>query len=591
MNTAECLLKLCLEMPKLTVKRVKTLPATPNGVQCNCALCDGHIMKMSATTSVAIPPRKYARIDPARKKHNTLGEYTILMACGTFCTNIKIPSDSSYNTLENMRCSVPACLPDTITDRYSGKRSGLRNMCKMRSINACRMPSLSDPTLDPRSCAIPDMLRSCLTVDGRPIRVGDKVLFTRQPTESYESIVVLTVVHFIDCPCLCINTNVLDTVLRGDDDGDDLNAFPLTRLAAKDADLVAVPGKADTAEHDTVLITADDFESIYTTSDPGYLGDGIAKLIKLGILSHSQISAFRGSKYNECDRITVGSSNRCVFQSMQPQRWSHAVSLENIVHVATSDSIKGVVGENTRLLRNNLAPLQISGQNILWNGSVIGTVDTSNTGMNSKWVGLRLALRFGRMAQGELMSRHKLFAQGLQPSNVLNMMLGIQQSSGYNDTLVFNVTSWKWIPNTAISRAVDTYLRTVRLKDMPNNLNWIRVASGLKVAAVRNSNRLDPPQGSTFCKITTGMTDMPRWGVLAAMFVCFEMTSVEFQCLAMAILSGNFPVDVRQSNVSWTHLASAYPKRLLSDELGSNVGMISDTRYDLTAAKLLRRWS
>ena len=591
MYAADCLLKLCFEMPKLTVERITTLPATPNGVQCNCALCDGHIMKMSRSATVAIPPRKYARIDPAGKRHNTLGEYTIIMACGTYGTNIRAPFDNSYTVLEDVKCDVPVGLPSTIADRYSGKRSGLRNMCKMRSINACRMPSLSDPTLDARSCALPDILRSCLTVDGRPIKIGDKVLFTRQPTESYESIVVLTVVRFIDCPCLCINTNVLDTVLRGDDDGDDLNAFPLTRLASKDEDLVAIPARVNVANRDAVFMTVNDFRSIYAAPDSGYLGSGILRLIEFGILSHTQVDAFRSSKYNKCEQITVGSSNRCVFQSMQPHRQDHVGSLENIVHVATSDSLKGVVGENTRLLRNNLAPLQINGREVLWNGTIIGTVDNSNTGMASKWVGLRLALRFGRMAQGELMSRHKLFAQGLQPSNVLNMMLGIQQGSGYNDTLVFNVTRWSWIPNTAKSKAVNKYLQSVRVIDMPNDLSWIRIANGLKVAAVVKSRKVNPPEGSTFCKITTGMTNMPRWGVLAAMYTCFEMTSIEFQCLAMAVLSGNFPVDVRESNVSWTHMASAYPKRLLNNELGDNIGKTSDTRYDLTAAKLLRRWS
>lgn len=34
-----------------------------------------------------------------------------------------------------------------------------------RSINAYRMPSLSDQLLSPRYCALPDILRSCLTVD------------------------------------------------------------------------------------------------------------------------------------------------------------------------------------------------------------------------------------------------------------------------------------------------------------------------------------------------------------------------------------------------------------------------------------------
>ena len=345
---ADCLLKLCFEMPKLTVERITTLPATPNGVQCNCALCDGHIMKMSRSATVAIPPRKYARIDPAGKRHNTLGEYTIIMACGTYGTNIRAPFDNSYTVLEDVKCDVPVGLPSTIADRYSGKRSGLRNMCKMRSINACRMPSLSDPTLDARSCALPDILRSCLTVDGRPIKIGDKVLFTRQPTESYESIVVLTVVRFIDCPCLCINTNVLDTVLRGDDDGDDLNAFPLTRLASKDEDLVAIPARVNVANRDAVFMTVNDFRSIYAAPDSGYLGSGILRLIEFGILSHTQVDAFRSSKYNKCEQITVGSSNRCVFQSMQPHRQDHVGSLENIVHVATSDSLKGVVGENTR---------------------------------------------------------------------------------------------------------------------------------------------------------------------------------------------------------------------------------------------------
>ena len=90
------------------------------------------------------------------------------------------------------------------------------------------------------------------------------MMFTRQPTESYESIVVLFIEKFIDCPCLCVDSCVLDSVLRGDNDGDDFYAFPLTRLAA----IVAVPRQAGIVDsHDTVLLTMNDFAALYAQAE------------------------------------------------------------------------------------------------------------------------------------------------------------------------------------------------------------------------------------------------------------------------------------------------------------------------------------
>ena len=65
---------------------------------------------------------------------------------------------------------------------------------------------------------------------------------------------------------------------------------------------------------------------------------------------------------------------------------------------------------------------------------------------------LRLALRLGRIAQGELMSRHKLFAQGLKSANILNLMIGIEHHTGSNDTLAFRITFAKWMPEIAVAR-------------------------------------------------------------------------------------------------------------------------------------------
>ena len=104
-----------------------------------CALCDGHIIQTSRDTIVAMPPRKYARIDPAGKQNNTLGEYAIVMVCGIYGTKLRMSTDKSYDECRLVNCNVPTSLPSNMAERYSGKRSGLRNMCKMRSINACRI--------------------------------------------------------------------------------------------------------------------------------------------------------------------------------------------------------------------------------------------------------------------------------------------------------------------------------------------------------------------------------------------------------------------------------------------------------------------
>ena len=70
---------------------------------------------------------------------------------------------------------------------------------------------------------------------------------------------------------------------------------------------------------------------------------------------------------------------------------------------------------------------------------------------------------------------------------------------------------------------------------------------------------------------------MPRWDVLVALYVCFEMSIVE--SLAIAVMPGKFPVDVNASKLSWTHLASAYPRRLVTSSVGDNVIAIADTPY------------
>ena len=44
-------------------------------------------------------------------------------------------------------------------------------------------------------------------------------------------------------------------------------------------------------------------------------------------------------------------------------------------------------------------------------------------------------------------------------------------------------------------------------------------------------------------------------------------------------MPGKFPVDVNASKLSWTHLASAYPRRLVTSSVGDNVIAIADTPY------------
>ena len=79
----------------------------------------------------------------------------------------------------------------------------------------------------------------------------------------------------------------------------------------------------------------------------------------------------------------------------------------------------------------------------------------------------------------------------------------------------------------------------------------------------------------TLCKVTKGLVSMPRWDVLVALYVCFEMSIVE--SLAIAVMPGKFPVDVNAYKLSWTHLASAYPRRLVTSSVGDNVTAIADT--------------
>ena len=69
------------------------------------------------------------------------------------------------------------------------------------------------------------------------------------------------------------------------------------------------------------------------------------------------------------------------------------------------------------------------------------------------------------------------------------------------------------------------------------------------------------------CKVTKGLVSMPRWDVLVALNVCFEMSIVE--SLAIAVMPG----------MSMPHLASAYPRGLISSSVGDNVITIADTPY------------
>ena len=71
---------------------------------------------------------------------------------------------------------------------------------------------------------------------------------------------------------------------------------------------------------------------------------------------------------------------------------------------------------------------------------------------------------------------------------------------------------------------------------------------------------------SNLCKVTKGLVNMPRWDVLVALYVCFEMSIVE--SLAIAVMPG----------MSMPHLASAYPRGLISS-VGDNVITIADTPY------------
>ena len=85
-----------------------------------CALCDGHIIQTSRHSIVAMPPRKYARIDPVGKQNNTLGEYAIVMVCGIYGTKLRMSTDKSYDECRLVNCNVPTSLPSNMAERYSG---------------------------------------------------------------------------------------------------------------------------------------------------------------------------------------------------------------------------------------------------------------------------------------------------------------------------------------------------------------------------------------------------------------------------------------------------------------------------------------
>ena len=72
---------------------------------------------------------------------------------------------------------------------------------------------------------------------------------------------------------------------------------------------------------------------------------------------------------------------------------------------------------------------------------------------------------------------------------------------------------------------------------------------------------------SNLCKVSKGLVSMPRWDVLVALYVCFEMSIVE--SLVLAVMPG----------MSMPHLASAYPRGLISSSVGDNVITIADTPY------------
>ena len=82
------------------------------------------------------------------------------------------------------------------------------------------------------------------------------------------------------------------------------------------------------------------------------------------------------------------------------------------------------------------------------------------------------------------MSRHKLFAQGLKSSNILNMMLGyarhIEPHTGSKDTLAFHITSAKGMPEIEISSEAVQGLRDVTIENEPlGKYKWIVAGEGL----------------------------------------------------------------------------------------------------------------
>ena len=68
----------------------------------------------------------------------------------------------------------------------------------------------------------------------------------------------------------------------------------------------------------------------------------------------------------------------------------------------------------------------------MWGEDVLSMVDSRLSADGCVRVGLRLALRIGKFVQGKMMARHKVYAQGLTPSDIPLWSHAVAVEGGYN---------------------------------------------------------------------------------------------------------------------------------------------------------------
>jgi hypothetical protein len=584
------------------IESVDTFPATPRGEACSFGCC-GHAMSVKPTANSSVQPvgpRSFMRCSPEEVVTNLPMDVYLeqLNKHGTQAMTrwMRKAAREPPVLMSKVQC-VPISqggLGSDTRDKFRGKSAAFRSSMKMRCHSAIRAPSLSSPQLDPETVIVPMHCRDIILVeDGsykRRPRVGDLVLVNRQPTEGPKQLAVLMIAGFTTNNTVRLNTMLLDLSLGGDDDGDDLNVF----FASQDAlrfDLCRAFDASSCSSQPPrdSIIQPGEMASLLLGEDlpPS---SPLRAMHSRGEYKDAHIAAFSNLQPVEVDLyggIVLGKSRR-------------VDRLRSFADSGRVDALKGVVGEQFRLLRVAWSPLEVRGADVCWRGRVkmASLIDGRDDYSPPVMSGLRVAAAVGSVAQKELLSSHKLVALGLHTSPVPSLVGGFEPPC--SGGIVLACSSMDWMPSggrVAQAFCADDFAEPEEtlmpaLDAMP--IRFVMVCEGLWVSVLsadnmRSSGRVR--RRRSICEISTRSNSAVRpWARLAAILLVADLDEIDALALEVAVMCGvikGYDLDSCDAgNAPWTQLADVAPVRLLKRDFEGSIDI--DECY--SAQKFCRRW-